>query len=302
MIIPTLNEGPTVGKVVRDFSRELKTARIIVYDGNSKDGTRESAKAAGAEVFVQRSEGKGAAMREVLQKIESDIYLFVDGDDTYPAESAKELLAPILRGDADMVVGIRSKREHGAMSALHVLGNKIITGTLNLCFRRNFHDVLSGYRAMNRELAKDINIFSGGFEVETEMTIDALIKNYRIQDVPIFYRARSKGSSSKLGSFADGYIILFTILSLFRDFRPLLFFGSIAAALFAAGFILGASIFIEWLRTGLVMKIPSAILSALLIMTGIQLASAGMSMDMMKNKMRDLTYEIKKLKEKKAGV
>lgn len=279
----------------------MKTARIIVYDGNSSDKTRTEAKIAGAEVFVQKSRGKGAAMREILENIDSDIYLFVDGDDTYPAESAKTLIEPIMRGEADMVVGVRSKREHGAISPMHMLGNRIITGTINICFHRRFRDVLSGYRALSRAVAKDVSLVSGGFEVETELTINALIKNYRILDVPVAYRRRPEGSRSKLGSFADGYLIFFTVLSLFRDYRPLLFFGSVAAALFASGVAFGAVVVIEWLRTGLVSKIPSAILSTLLILTSIQIASVGMSMDMMKNKMRDLAYELKKSQGKVTG-
>ena len=151
MIIPALNEEETISKVVRDFKREMKGADIIVYDGNSTDSTRRKAKAAGAKVFVQKGRGKGTAMREVLENINSDIYLFVDADDTYPAESAKSIIAPILNGESDMVVGTRARRERGAMSALHVFGNRIITGTINLCFGTRFKDVLSGYRALSRE-------------------------------------------------------------------------------------------------------------------------------------------------------
>lgn len=295
VIIPALNEGRTIEKVVRDFRRELKGARIIVYDGKSVDGTREKAKRAGAEVFVQKGRGKGAAMREALENIDSGIYLFVDGDDTYPAESAKDLIAPIIRGEADMVVGARADKERGAISPLHVLGNKVITGAINLCFRGKFHDVLSGYRAFSRAVARDVSIASAGFEAEAELTINTLIRNYRISDVPVRYRQRPEGSVSKLGSFGDGYIILSTVLSLFRDYRPLLFFGSIAAAFFIAGIALGSAVLFEWLGTGLVSKIPSAILSALLIITSIQLASIGMSMDMMKNKFRDLNYGLRRL-------
>lgn len=279
----------------------MKTARIIVYDGNSTDGTQKEARAAGAEVFVQKGRGKGAAMREVLESIDSDIYLFVDGDDTYPADGAKKLIAPILRDEADMVVGTRVQREPGAMSMLHVFGNKIITNTINVCFRTGFSDVLSGYRAMNRAVANDVFLVSSGFEVETELTINVLMKKYRILEVPMAYRRRPGDSKSKLGSLADGYLIFFTILSLFRDYRPLLFFGSVAAVLFFAGIALGLVVFIEWLKTGLVARVPSAILSTLLILTSIQLASVGMCMDMIKNKMRDMQYEIKRSSKKSSG-
>ncbi|MCK5233435.1 MAG: glycosyltransferase [Candidatus Aenigmarchaeota archaeon] len=299
MIIPALNEEETISKVVRDFKREMKGAEIIVYDGNSTDATRRKAKAAGAKVFVQKGRGKGTAMREVLENIDTDIYLFVDADDTYPAERAKDIIAPILNGESDMVVGTRAYRERGAMSALHVVGNRIITGTINLCFGMRFKDVLSGYRALSKEVAKDLYLASSGFEVETELTINTLIKKYRIVEIPTEYRCRPKGSASKLGSFADGYIIFFTILSLFRDYRPLLFFGTMAATLFTAGGIIGLAVVIEWLQTGLVLRIPSAILSTLFILTAIQLASVGMSMDMMKNNMTRLNYEIKKANKKK---
>jgi len=231
VVIPALNEEKTIGKVVKDFRKQLPDADIIVYDNNSDDKTVEEATKAGARVVAEFKRGKGYVMKAALADVDADILVFVDGDDTYPAESVKELMKPVLEGEADMVVGSRMQgRERESIKGLHVLGNRIIVGLINFCFRVDIVDALSGYRVLNRRLATHLNLISAGFEIETELTIRVLMDHFRIREHPIKYRARPAGSKSKLNSFSDGFVILWTIITLLRDHQPMLFFSIISIA------------------------------------------------------------------------
>lgn len=295
VIIPTLNEEKTIGKVVRDFRKELPRTNIIVFDGNSKDRTREMAKKAGAKVMLQKTKGKGNAIQEIFSEIKVDIYIMVDGDDTYPASDVHKLIKPVLRKEADMTIGNRiDQREKGSLSLLHLFGNRIITSTLNRAFNVKLRDVLSGYRVISRKVAEDLILVSKGFEIETELTIKTLVEDYRIKEIPVRYRARPRGSEAKLKSFNDGYLIIYTIITMFRDHKPMRFFSILAAITFVIGLLLGIEVVIEWLNTGLITKIPTAILTSLLIVLGTVLFSMGLMLDSMNKKWNEVIHLIKR--------
>jgi glycosyltransferase (TIGR04182 family) len=284
VIIPALNEEATIAKVVKDFRKNKRVGEVVVYDGNSSDKTRENAKGAGARVLVQDGRGKGAAMREIFERIDADIYVIVDGDNTYPAESLDALLEPILKGRADMAVGSRMGRraEKGSFNRLHKIGNRIISSTISMSFGKRLDDVLSGYRAISKRLAKGVSLNSDGFEIETELTIKSLMENFRVVEVPITYRKRPESSRSKLSSFGDGYLIFYTIISMLRDYRPFLFFFTLSVVFGFAGLILGAIVVDEWLTTGFITRLPTAILSALLVFLSVQFFTIGVILDAMK--------------------
>ncbi len=290
VIIPTLNEEATIAKVVKDFKKNRKVSEVIVFDGNSTDKTRWFAEKAGAKVYVQDGKGKGTAVREIFERIDTDIYVLVDGDDTYPSEKLGILLEPVLKNRADMVVGTRMNKmsEKGSLTGLHSFGNKIISKTIGIFFSNKLNDVLSGYRVINSKLAKNIVLNSSGFEIETELTIKSLLDNYRLVEIPIKYRKRHEKSKSKLSSFGDGYLIFYTIFSLFKDYRPLLFFSILSLIFGLSGVYLGYIVVDEWLRTGLITKMPTAILSALLIFLSVQFFTIGVILDAIKKNVRSL--------------
>jgi glycosyltransferase involved in cell wall biosynthesis len=230
--IPCYNEAPTIAKVISDFRIRLPEAEIIVFDNDSTDASAEKAVAAGARVVREKRRGKGHVMQAILETVEADACVIVDGDDTYFAEDVDALLAPVLEDRADLVVGDRlGQADAKALSDLHRFGNRIILAMINLVFRASFRDVLSGYRVVNRNLRRTVPLITGGFETETELTLQALEKGMVILEVPIRYRARPDGSLSKLSPFADGYRILITMAVLLRNHRPLYFFSLIAIAL-----------------------------------------------------------------------
>lgn len=229
--IPCYNEAVTIGKVIADFKSALPQAAVYVVDNNSTDGTAELARKAGATVIRENRQGKGYAMQAILEKIKADILVVADGDDTYPAEEAHRLIAPLQKEEADMVVGTRLENtNHANLRRLNWAGNLILSSTLNFLFRTRFKDVLSGYRAFSRRFLAQIPIVTSGFETEVELTVQALTRGLAIKEVPITYRSRPDGSHSKLRPFRDGYRILLAIAVLLRDHRPLVVFG--AAGLF----------------------------------------------------------------------
>jgi glycosyltransferase involved in cell wall biosynthesis len=245
--IPCYNEGPTIAKVVSDFRARLPEAEIVVFDNGSTDGSADQARAAGARVVKEKRRGKGHVMQSILETVEGDACVIVDGDDTYYAEDVHALLAPVVEDRADLVVGDRlGQADSKALSDLHRFGNRVILGMINLVFRTSFRDVLSGYRVVNRNFIRTVPLITGGFETETELTLQALEKGMVIEEVPIRYRARPEGSHSKLSPFADGYRILITMAVLLRNHRPLYFFSLIAIALatfdlvWAAAWAMGA--------------------------------------------------------------
>jgi glycosyltransferase involved in cell wall biosynthesis len=230
--IPCHNEALTVAKVVGDFRAQLPEAEILVCDNCSTDGTAEAARAAGARVIREKRKGKGYALQSILETVDSDVCVLVDGDDTYFAEDVHALLEPVLADRADMVVGDRLKSASSeALTHMHRFGNQVILRIINLAFRTSFKDVLSGYRVWNRNFARAVPLITGGFETETELTLQALEKGMAIQELPVRYRARPAGSFSKLSPFADGYRILITMAVLLRNHRPLYFFSLLALAL-----------------------------------------------------------------------
>jgi glycosyltransferase involved in cell wall biosynthesis len=270
VLLPCYNESLTIGKVVQDFRRELPQAEIWVYDNNSTDGSAELARAAGANVRRVTRQGKGHVVRRMFQEVDADCYLMADSDDTYPAEAARELIAPVLAGEADMVNGDRLSSTYATENKrrFHSFGNWLVCTLIRRLFHYDIADVMTGYRAFSWRFAKHCPVLSSGFEIETEMTIFALDKRMAIKEIPIAYRDRPKGSFSKLNTFADGFRIIRTIFTLLRNYRPLFFFGSIAAILFLTAAVLAAPIIVVFLRIGLVPRFPTFIFACTLAICG----------------------------------
>lgn len=241
--IPCYNEAPTIAKVVADFRAQLPEAEIVVVDNASTDDSAARAAAAGARVVREKRRGKGFVMQTILETVDAEVCVVVDGDDTYFAEDVHQLLAPVTADRADMVVGDRLKEASSvALNDLHRFGNRTILAIINMAFRTRFQDVLSGYRVMNRNFMTSVPLITEGFETETELTLQALEKGMVILEVPIRYRARPEGSVSKLSPFGDGYRILITMAVLLRNHRPLYFFSSIAVGLLVADAVYGAAL------------------------------------------------------------
>jgi len=267
IVIPCLNEAATIGRVVTDFKRALPQATVIVFDNSSKDASAETAEAAGAVVIRVPRQGKGYVLRYAFDRVKADVYVVVDADDTYPADQVSLLMAPVLRGECDMAVGARDHfAQPDAIRPLHRWGNRLIVGFLNLSFGTRLRDILSGYRVLSGDMVRELPLLAPGFEVETELTLETLERGFRVLEVPVQYRRRPHGSVSKLSSFKDGYRILMTIMTLLRDYRPMTFFTILAAAITLLGLSGGAVVLTDYLRTGLVPRLPLAILSATLIL------------------------------------
>ena len=233
VLIPCYNEAATIEKVVRDFRNALPQAAIHVFDNNSDDGTGRIAAEAGAIVTKEKKQGKGHVVAAMFEKVDADFYVIVDGDDTYPAERAEALLAPVLAGEADMVVGKREAADaDAAYRRFHVFGNWLVGKLINVIFGADLADIMSGYRAFTREAAMNLPIMAYGFDIETEMTIQCLYRRWVVREVPIAYRERPEGSVSKLSTFRDGMRVIFRILSLFRSYKPLTFFGGMGIFFF----------------------------------------------------------------------
>ena len=267
ILIPCYNEVVTIGKVVSDFKRELPEAEVIVYDNNSSDGTDEAARNAGATVYYERRQGKGNVVRSMFRNIDADCYVLVDGDDTYPASAVKELIKPVINNGADMVVGDRLSTTYFTENkrVFHNFGNKLVKNLINRLFKGSVNDIMTGYRAFSKTFVKSFPVVSKGFEIETEMTIHALDKNMYIVEVPIEYKDRPEGSVSKLNTLQDGMKVIRTIAKLFRDYKPLVFFSIISALVFLFGFVFFVAVLLEYFETGLVTKIPTLIVSSLIM-------------------------------------
>lgn len=277
VLIPCYNEGITIKKVVEDFKHELPGAVIYVYDNNSADGTAQIARDAGAIVRHEGRQGKGNVCRQMFRDIEASCYLMVDGDDTYPAESAAALCAPILNGEADMTVGDRLSNGTYAEEnkrAFHGFGNNLVRSMIKWIYGYSFDDVMTGYRAMSRPFVKTFPVLSEGFQIETELSIHAVDHRWRIQDVPVVYRDRPEGSVSKLNTVGDGIKVIGMIGTLFKDYRPLKFFGLTAAIFAIISLILGIPVIVEYAQTGLVPRFPTAILAvAFMFLCGLSLVT-----------------------------
>lgn len=277
VIIPCYNEAPTIGKVVDDFRRELPEATVYVYDNASTDATAAIAMGHGATVRFEPRQGKGNVCRQMFRDIDADCYLMVDGDDTYPAESALSLCAPILAGEADMVVGDRLSNGTYAQQntrAFHGFGNDLVRAMIKWIYGYGFEDVMTGYRAMSRPFVKTIPVLSEGFQIETELSIHAVDRRWRIADVPVEYRDRPEGSVSKLNTVRDGLRVIAMIGTLFKDYRPLKFFSLVALLFCISGLCAGIPVVTEYFTTGLVPRFPTAILAAaLMFMAALSLAT-----------------------------
>ena len=277
VIIPCYNEAVTIAKVVADFRSALPGAPIYVYDNNSSDETAKLAKESGAIVRHEPRQGKGNVVRQMFRDIDADCYLMVDGDDTYPAEAAAALAAPILSGEADMTVGDRLSNGTYAEQnkrAFHGFGNDLVRTMIRWIYGYSFDDVMTGYRAMSRPFVKTFPVLSEGFQIETELSIHAVDRRWRIADVPIDYRDRPEGSESKLDTVGDGVKVVCAIASLFKNYRPLKFFSLIALVLALVGLILGLPIIGEFFATGLVPRLPTAVLAvAFMFLCGLSLAT-----------------------------
>jgi glycosyltransferase involved in cell wall biosynthesis len=271
VLIPCYNEAPTIEKVVRDFKTALPEADIFVFDNNSTDNSSALARAAGARVIKEKRQGKGFVIAAMLTKVDADYYLMVDADDTYPAENAHSLLSPLREEKADMVVGRRlSSFSSDAFRPMHIFGNKLVCSLINMVFDTKLTDPMSGYRSFTRELALSLPVVAGGFDVETEMTLQLLYRHFIIHEVEIPYRNRPEGSTSKLNTFSDGFKVLLKILTLFRVYKPFTFFGLLSLILIGIGGIIGVFPIIEYIRFQYVYSVPKAILaSGIMIMAAL---------------------------------
>ena len=293
VLIPCYNESLTIEKVVSDYKEALPEATIYVYDNNSSDHTDELARKAGAKVVYEYRQGKGNVIRSMFRDIDAECYLMIDGDDTYPAENAREMVDLVLNKGVDMVIGDRLSSTYFTENKrpFHNMGNRIVRSLINHLFHSNVKDIMTGYRAFSRLFVKSFPVLSNGFEIETVMTIHALDKNFLLEEIPVTYRDRPEGSESKLNTVSDGMKVLKTIASLFRDYKPLLFFScaSIICLLLGIGFFV--PVFVSYIHTGLVEKIPTIIVSGVVFTVGILLWICGLILDVVVKKHRQL-YEI----------
>lgn len=293
VLIPCYNESKTIAKVVRDYRAALPEADIFVYDNNSTDHTDDIAREAGAIVRYERRQGKGNVIRTMFREIEADCYLMIDGDDTYPAENAREMVSLVLEEKADMVVGDRLSATYFTENKrpFHNLGNRMVKGLVNTLFKGDISDIMTGYRAFSYQFVKSFPVISKGFEIETEMTIHALDKNLSLRTVPVEYRDRPEDSVSKLNTYSDGFKVLKTIARLFKEYRPLMFFSLFAALFAVVGVCLFVPVLWEYFRTGLVPRFPTLIVSGVMFTFALLLLVCGFILDTVAKKHRQL-FEI----------
>lgn len=272
VLVPCFNEGPTIGKVVRDFKTVLPNATVYVYDNNSTDNTAEEAREVGAVVRRECQQGKGNVIRRMFSEIDAECYVIVDGDDTYPAEAAAEMVEHVLRDRADMVIGDRLSSTYFSENKrpFHNLGNSMVRWFINKLFNNDIKDIMTGYRAFSYRFVKTFPTLSKGFEIETEMSIHAVDKNMLLRNVVINYRDRPEGSTSKLSTYSDGIRVLRMIQRLFRTYRPGMYFGLIAALLLLLSLAFLIPVLVEYSRTGLVERFPTLIVCGFVIIAALQ--------------------------------
>ncbi len=279
VILPCYNEETAIAQTIADFRKALPGAAIYVYDNNSRDGTIAAARAAGAIVRTERMQGKGHVVRRMFADVDADIYVLADGDATYDAAAAPAMIARLRDEQLDMIVGARQSEAQAVYRPGHVLGNRLLTGILARMFGRSFSDILSGYRVFSRRFVKSFPVLSAGFEIETEISVHALELAMPVAELPIRYGARPEGSVSKLATYSDGWRILRTMLSLYRSERPVLFFGWLAGLLAVTAIALAAPLFLTWLETGLVPRVPTAILVTGMMVIAVLCVFAGLILD-----------------------
>jgi glycosyltransferase involved in cell wall biosynthesis len=290
VLIPCYNEETTVARVVESFRAELPRARVYVFDNNSTDRTAEEARRAGATVFHEPRKGKGFVVQSMFRLVDADLYVMVDGDDTYPAEAVHRLLAPVAAGEADMAVGSRLHAEsRSEFKQLNRAGNRLVRATLNFIFRVRLSDILSGYRAFNRRFVKGLPLFGGGFEIETELTIKAVGRGFRLVEIPVNLVPRPDGSHSKIRLMRDGLIILNTTLALFRDYKPLTFFGSCGLLLVLLALIPGA---LSAAGVTAAVRIALALVALALFLCGLLSITAGLILHSIARRSQEFEYHI----------
>lgn len=293
VIIPCFNEALTIGAVVREFRQQLPEAVIYVFDNNSSDATVEAAKEAGAIVHFEHRQGKGFVVQSMFRRVDADIYIMVDGDATYPAPAVRQLLQPVLDDRADMVVG--SRLLPGSQSEFRLVnrvGNRLFVHALRRIFDARLTDLLSGYRVFTRRCVERLPLFSGGFDTEIEMTMRALQHGMRIVEVPVDLTNRPHGSHSKIHVLRDGVVIFTSMLAMFRDYKPLAFFGTIGLILVALALVPGSIVIVQYLQTGLIRRIPSAILAVGLGLSGLITIVVGVILHTIAQRFRELEFHI----------
>ena len=293
VLIPCYNEAITIKKVVEDYKEVLPEADIYVYDNNSTDGTDKIAKKAGAIVRYEYKQGKGNVIRRMFKDIDADCYLMIDGDDTYPKENAREMCNLILDGKADMVIGDRLSSTYFTENKrpFHNFGNKIVRFLINKLFKNNIKDIMTGYRAFSYDFVKGFPVLSKGFEIETEMTIHAVDKNFKLVEIPVTYRDRPKGSASKLNTYSDGFKVLKTIAVLFKEYKPAFFFNILSVLLILISLVFMIPVFLEYYQTGLVPRFPSLIVGCFVLLVSILLWITGIILQVITKKHKQL-YEL----------
>ena len=302
VLIPCYNEEQTIAKVVHDVKNALPEAVVYVYDNNSKDRTVELAKEAGAEIRYEYKQGKGNVIRRMFREIDAECYLMIDGDDTYPLDCARELVDKVLLHNADMVVGDRLSSTYFTENKrpFHNFGNSLMRTGINSLFHSDIKDIMTGYRAFSYEFVKTFPVFSTGFEIETEMTIHAVNYGMQVENVVVEYRDRPAGSVSKLNTYSDGMRVIHKMLQLYKNYKPLRFFGALCLLLVLVALCFMIPVLAEYLRTGLVPRFPTLIASGFVVLAGIQSFFAGMILDVLAAKdRRDFEYRLAKISVEK---
>lgn len=302
VLIPCYNEEQTIAKVVQDVRSALPEAVVYVYDNNSGDKTVELARAAGAQIRYEYAQGKGNVIRRMFREIDAECYLMLDGDDTYPLDCARELVDRVLLHNADMVVGDRLSSTYFTENKrpFHNFGNSLMRAGINRLFHSDIKDIMTGYRAFSYEFVKTFPVFSKGFEIETEMTIHAVNYNMQVENVVVEYRDRPEGSVSKLNTYRDGMCVIHKMLQLYKNYRPMRFFGALCVLLMLLALLLVLPVLSEYLRTGLVPRFPTLIVCGFMALAGIQAFFAGMILDVLTAKdRRDFEYRLAKISAEK---
>lgn len=298
VLIPCYNESQSIAKVVRDISAALPGAVVYVYDNNSTDGTGALAAQAGAVVHPEYRQGKGNVIRRMFREIDAKCYLMLDGDDTYPAAAAPEMVRLVLERGADMVVGDRLSSTYFQENKrpFHNFGNSLVRASINSLFHSDIRDIMTGYRAFSYQFVKTFPVLSAGFEIETEMTIHAVDKKMQVENVVVDYRDRCEGSQSKLNTYSDGFKVLMTIVRLFRGYRPLGFFGALALALAAVSAALFLPVLATYIRTGLVPRFPTLIVSGFVMVAALLSLFCGLLLDNVRQKdCRDFEFKLQQV-------
>lgn len=297
VLIPCYNEEPTIGKVVADFRAALPEADVYVYDNNSTDRTAEMALAAGAIVRKEPVQGKGNVIRRMFREVEADCYLMADGDDTYPADQALQMVRPVMEEGVDMVIGDRLSSTYFEENKrlFHNNGNRIVRALIRHFWHSDIHDIMTGYRAFSHRFVKTFPVMSGSFEIETEMTIHALDKRFLLREVQVEYRDRPEGSVSKLNTISDGLSVLKTIFVLYKEYRPLRFFAWLALLLTVVAVVLVIPVLVEYFQTGLVPRFPTLFFSLFLLLGAMMSVFTGLCLDVIVTKDRK-NYELQLIK------